>query len=607
VFSLAVIAVAEKVVAQTVSVSVNLNSVKAVMPATGIGLHTSVYANIFGAAALPSELTDSGVQLLRYPGGNYASIYHWTNHTATGGYAASASHFGNFVSRLMDGSGAGGMVTINYGSSHQATMGGQPKEAAAWVAYANGDAALYGTPADITIGVDDAGNDWRTVGYWARLRGMTPAENPDNQYDFLAINHDAPINIQYWEIGNEINGNGYYSDIDSNWNWQYDLHAPNPYGAGRGNHPALSPTAYANNFNEFAAAMKAVDPTIKVGAVLVGPGGVGDVADPTRNWDRNVLDIAGPNMDFGIIHWYVNNGTSTNTVLNATDDLPALFADVRNRIDTYVGSGQSQRIELHMTEFGYFGTVANEQINGVFAANTYATALADGVKSVHWLELSKPSFVGDNASQLVRGGAYYGIQLVSQIAQAGAEFVAATSSSGALEVQSTLLPDGRVGVLMANLNQSGTATINMTINGAAVGSSGVTWLYGQNQTTPLQTAMTTGLGNSFSMSVPFRSIVVLLIDPLLAGDYDRNGVVDAADYLLWRNTLNQAVALGSGADGDANGIVQEADYNIWRRNFGRSAGQAAQLPSVSVPEPATLGLALGAAILMLHRRRLATT
>ena len=131
---------------------------------------------------MPSFLakpTAAGVQLLRYPGGNYASIYHWTNHTATGGYAATASHFGNFVSQLMDGSGADGMVTVNYGSSHQATMGGQPEEAAAWVAYANGDASLYGTPNDIPIGIDAEGNNWRTAGYWARLRSMTAAENPD--------------------------------------------------------------------------------------------------------------------------------------------------------------------------------------------------------------------------------------------------------------------------------------------------------------------------------------------------------------------------------------------------------------------------------------------
>jgi hypothetical protein len=125
-----------------VNVTVNANNTLAEMPDDAIGLHVSVYANIFNHPEFPGELAEGGIQTLRYPGGNYASIYHWTNHTATGGYAASESHFGNFVSKLLDGSGAKGMVTVNYGSSHQATMGGQPKEAAAWVAYANGNAGL---------------------------------------------------------------------------------------------------------------------------------------------------------------------------------------------------------------------------------------------------------------------------------------------------------------------------------------------------------------------------------------------------------------------------------------------------------------------------------
>jgi len=512
-----------------VTVNIDASNVLAVMPDIGIGLHTSVYANNFTQPTLPAEIAAGGIQMLRYPGGSYSDLYHWTSHVATNGYAASGSHFGNFVTRLMEGSGAQGMVTINYGSSHQYTRGGQPQEAAAWVAYANGDASLYGTPEDIVIGVDGEGNDWRSVGYWARLRSLTAAENTDNQYDRLAVNRDDPIGIQYWEIGNEINGNGYYSDFDANWNWEVDLHGG---GAPDGNNPLLSPTAYGNNFNEYAAAMKAVDPTIKVGAVLTGPGGVGDVADPSRNWDRNVLLTAGANMDFGILHYYVNNGSSTSTVLNATDDLPEFFDTVRNRINTYAGPGAADEIELHMTEFGYFGTVSSPAIDGVFAANTYATALADGVKSVHWLELSKNSYLGDAAP--VRGGAYHGIKIFSEIAEAGAEFVQATSSSGNIEVHATALPDGDMGILIANLNSSGTANIDFTISNIDLDASGAGWLYGVNQTVPLVSALTLDSGNNFSVSVPFRSILALRIDAGVHGDFNGDGYVDGGDFLTWQ-------------------------------------------------------------------------
>lgn len=535
-----------------VNVSVNAGSVVAALPSTGIGLHTSVYANQFGNAVVPGRIAESGVDMLRYPGGSYADIYHWTNYTATNGYAARQSHFGRFV-QIMDQAGTQGMVTVNYGSSHQYTRGGQPNEAAAWVAYANGDASLFGTANDIPVGVDSEGNDWRTVGYWARLRTLTAAQNIDNQYDFLAIDRDLPINIKYWEIGNELNGNGYYSDLDANWSWEADLHALP--GSVRGNNAALSPTTYGTNVNAFAAAMKAVDRTIKVGAALTGLNGVGDVADQSRNWDRNVLTTAGANIDFAVLHWYVQSNNNINTVLNASDDLPTWFQTTRNRINNYVGPGEANRIELHMTEFGYFGTLSNPVIDGVFAGNTYATALAEGVKSVHWLELSKNSFLGDSAAQ-TRGPAYYGIQLFSHIAESGAEFVGATSSNGNIEVHSTRLPDGRVGLLMANLNSSGISSVNVNIAGASLAASGTTWLYGVNQTTPLQTALSSGLGNTFAINIPFQSILAVLINaaPYPPSDFNQNGIVDAADYVVWRKSL--------GTPGD---------YDLWRSHYGQTA------------------------------------
>jgi hypothetical protein len=555
------------VVLAQVNVSVNAGTVVAALPSTAIGLHTSVYANQWGNSVLPSRIAEAGIDILRYPGGSYSDIYHWSNHTASGGYSASQSDFGHFV-QVMDQAGTQGMVTVDYGSSHQFTKGGQPKEAAAWVAYANGNASLYGSPNDITLGVDDEGNNWRTVGYWAHLRTLTAAQNPDNQYDFLAIGRAQPVGIKYWEIGNEINGNGYYSDVNTNFNWENDLHAPT--GAGRGNNPALSPTAYGNNFNAFAAAMKAVDPTIKVGAPLVGMGGVGDVADAARNWDRNVLQTAGANMDFGVMHYYptVNN---ISTLLNATDDLPAWFQNERDRINTYVGPGQANRIELHMTEFGYFGTISNPVIDGVYAANTYATALADGIKSVHWLEMSKDSFLGDATAQ-TRGPAFYGIQLFSHIAQTGADFVDTTSSNGNVEVHSTRLADGRIGLLIANLNSSGSANVNVNITGAELGQSGTTWLYGVNQTTPLTTSLATGLGSSFALNVPFQSVLAILVDaaPSLSGDFNQDGIVDTADYVAWRNGLGTTYT--------------QSDYDVWRSHFGETVA-AGMTTSSTVPEP----------------------
>jgi hypothetical protein len=84
------------------------------------------------------------------------------------------------------------------------------------------------------------------------------------------------------------------------------------------------------------------------------------------------------------------------------------------------------------------------------------------------------------------------------------------------------------------------------------------------------------------------------------GDYNGNHVVDAADYIIWRDRLNQSVPAGSGPDGSNNGFIDLADYTFWRSKFGNSAPGAAS----GVPEPAiALGMAFIAFIAAASRRR----
>lgn len=52
------------------------------------------------------------------------------------------------------------------------------------------------------------------------------------------------------------------------------------------------------------------------------------------------------------------------------------------------------------------------------------------------------------------------------------------------------------------------------------------------------------------------------------GDYNKNSIVDAADYTVWRDTLGDGVTAGTGADGDQNGTIEEADFVFWRDRFG---------------------------------------
>ncbi len=70
----------------------------------------------------------------------------------------------------------------------------------------------------------------------------------------------------------------------------------------------------------------------------------------------------------------------------------------------------------------------------------------------------------------------------------------------------------------------------------------------------------------------------------LAGDYNRDGVVDGSDYVVWRNAMAGDINLA--ADGNGDGVISVADYNIWRANFGSTAAAATSVQVV--PEPTTL-------------------
>lgn len=83
-----------------------------------------------------------------------------------------------------------------------------------------------------------------------------------------------------------------------------------------------------------------------------------------------------------------------------------------------------------------------------------------------------------------------------------------------------------------------------------------------------------------------------LITDALAGDYNDDGVVDAADYNVWRDNLGSDAAVLNG-NGSGGPTVVMDDYNLWRDNFGANAASAAL--SV-VPEPGTAGLALSVMI-----------
>ena len=556
-----------------VNVSVNTSSpityangaATATMPATGLGLCSSVYANMWGDPALPGDIAASGVQIVRYPGGSYSDIYNWSLNTANeGGYVGPHADMGNFFN-VINSAGTQAMITVNYGSNTTATMGAQPQEAAAEVAFADANPNIYGTPSDVTLGTDAAGVNWYTAGYWAKLRASTPSQystwataagdyNP--AYAFLAIGHSAPENIQYWEIGNEIGGNGY-----SGIQWEYDLHAPYNNGntsdnTGRKGNPLLSPTAYAQNLNQFATLMKQVDPTIKIGA--------GFDAQANSTGDKAILQTAGNNIDFGIIHWYPTG--SLPSMITST--LPGEIANLRTSVQNNTSKGYNG-IEINVTEFGDGNSSPPTVENALFAADAYATGFENGLKNMTFQEMSNSHYLNGNGTAGNPGEVYYAIQMVSKFAATGDTFVSTSSNNSSLRVHADRKPDGSVALLVINDSTTSADNLSVSLNGASpLSNSGTLYLFGNSNingssTTAPSSQTLTNLGHSFSLSIPLETIGTLII-PALYLSWDNAG--GAGTGTNW-DTSSQNWNNGSAPADFVNG----ANVNFTDNNNGHYA------------------------------------
>jgi T5SS/PEP-CTERM-associated repeat protein len=97
------------------------------------------------------------------------------------------------------------------------------------------------------------------------------------------------------------------------------------------------------------------------------------------------------------------------------------------------------------------------------------------------------------------------------------------------------------------------------------------------------------------------SVSLQIVPAGIAGDYNGDASVNAADYVLWRKHNNTAVTLPN----DATPGTSAADYSVWRSHFGQSqeSGSGAIFNS-AVPEPAAIMLVMfGVASWCLRRSR----
>lgn len=117
-----------------------------------------------------------------------------------------------------------------------------------------------------------------------------------------------------------------------------------------------------------------------------------------------------------------------------------------------------------------------------------------------------------------------------------------------------------------------------------------------------------GLPSGFTASYnDAMTELILTFAAGLGGDFNGDGIVNIADYAVWRNNLgaNESVLPPGSTDGST--IVDAADYELWRTNFGMTTGALNTITSApaAVPEPSSFvllaGILVGGAVALRRR------
>lgn len=527
------------------SVSVNAATHLATVPATAIGINGSTYDGDLLDAAVPGLLNNAGVSVIRFPGGSESDQYNWKTNTDVQSGATEAVSFDQFVNVLhATNSTAQAMITVNYGTGETIGAAMTPKEtgaqvAADWVTYAN------------------------------------------------ITHHD---NIKYWEIGNEIYGNGTYGA-----NWEQDSHC----AAGPSN---CGPAAYAANVKTYIAAMKAVDPTIVVGAVLTAPGNWPDGQTATGSpspWNQTVLSALGNQIGFADVHWYPQNPSSVTPpgptdagLLGDNSQIPSMVSTLRSQLSQYSGSST---VPIMVTETNSVSSNPGKQtvsiVSALYLDQDYLTWLQNGTSNVDWWQIHNGMVTsGDNGSGLNGTAnygdygvlsdatcgsvcepaadtpfpAYYGLKLLGAFIQPGVNLVPATSNQSLVQSYAATEANGNLRVLMVNDDPTNSYTVSLNYAGfsPAAGTPTVSTLSGAG------TSITsTAQGTASTQTIPAYSVTMFELRPSSAagpttpGTPTASAITTVGATLTWTASTDPAGVTGYDVLNASNTVIASVTTN----------------------------------------------
>ena len=346
----------------------------------------------------------------------------------------------------------------------------------------------------------------------------TPAEAA---YGVRMFNLTNKCAFKYWEVGNENYGS-----------WERDDNTNAPF-------LAHDPWTYAMRFTNYYAQMKAADPTIKIGAVVMsgetdGNNNATHFAFNPRTGVTNygwtpivlaTLKSLGVTPDFLIDHEYGPDSGDTTALLWSKNWTP-IAANLRQMLNDYMGP-VSSNVELNVTENGNSGNDRQRSslVSGLFYADSLGQVLQTEINTRLWWDLrngqttlasSDPALYGwrTNAGGyysdegVVNNKAeptncyptYYAAKLLKNFARGGDTVVKAGSDCLLLGTYAVKRTDGTMTLLVINKSSSSNLTAAIHVAGYVPATNAAVYSYG----IPQDSAARTGVGSPDVLSTAFN-------------------------------------------------------------------------------------------------------
>jgi hypothetical protein len=356
----------------------------------------------------------------------------------------------------------------------------------------------------------------------AEAAGWVAFSNVTNHYGF-----------KYWEIGNEVYAT--YTEVDHNV-------------------PSHDPYTYASRAATYIQQMKAQDPTIKVGVVVVK----GEEADPGTNaihpatnlvtgqilygWTPVVMSTLrqlGVMPDFAIYHYYPEpfySGPLTpddDTRLLAMANWAGDAAEIRGDINDFFGPAGTN-IEILITENnndeGTPGKQSVSLVNALYYADSLGQIMQTEINARMWWQLhdgNSPYTTGDltnalygwrlygafgimdwqNGLQMTnRYPPYFAAELLTHFIRGGDTVVSASCNSPLVSAYGALRTNGSLTLMAINKSSNTTYTANIVLANYLPGGTATVYSYGMPQDNAAQAGNNSACDiatNSYSASTNF--------------------------------------------------------------------------------------------------------